>query len=188
LEAGARVVAFEPNPLVLPELQARCGHHKNWTVVATALGSGAAIATLHARESHGQSSLAAEWGGNVIATYNVPVVTLDSAIQCFGSPAFCKIDVEGWELEVMRGLTQPIPLISFEFHLNDPGIRKTIACLEKLTQFGASRANITPAETSTFHFEEWIPLAQFLGWFPGDLEQSLPGFHYGDIFVKSDAA
>lgn len=51
-EAGARVVAFEPNPLVLPELQARCGHRKNWSVVATALGSGAGITTLHARELH----------------------------------------------------------------------------------------------------------------------------------------
>ena len=113
LEAGSRVVAFEPNPVVLPELQARCSHRKNWTVVPTALGSGAAIATLYARESHGQSSLAAEWEGNVIGTYNVPVVTLDSAIQCFGSPAFCKIDVEGWELEVLRGLTQPIPLMAY---------------------------------------------------------------------------
>ena len=194
-EAGARVVAFEPNPLVLPELQARCGHRKNWSVVATALGSGAGITTLHARELHGTSSLAEDWelaggvpAGDVIATYNVPVVTLDSAIQRFGSPAFCKMDVEGWELEVLEGLTQPIPVLSFEFHLTDHDIRKTIACLEKLTKFGASCANITPAETSSFHFKDWIPLEQFLAWFPGDLKESLPGEPYGDIFVRSDAA
>lgn len=186
LQAGARVVAFEPNPLVTPELQARCGYHRDWTFVATAIGSGAAIATLHVRESHGSSGLAVEWPGNVLTTYNVPVVTLDSAIQCFGSPSYCKIDVEGWELEVLEGLTQPISLISFEFHLNDRDIRKTKTCLEKLIRFGPSHANITPAETSMFHLEKWIPLTEFLAWFPGDLNDTLPGYPYGDIFIKSD--
>jgi FkbM family methyltransferase len=188
LDAGARVVAFEPNPQVLPELRARCRHRSNWSVVATALGSGPAIATLRAQESHGQSSLSESWEGKVIATYKVPVVTLDSAIQCFGAPFFCKIDVEGWELEVLMGLTQPIPLLSFEFHLNERDIAKTGGCLRKLAQFGPSRINITPAESSSFHFDDWIPLAQFLAWFPGDLDRTLPGYRYGDIFVRNDAA
>lgn len=187
LQAGACVVAFEPNPLVLPELRARCGHHKNWTIVEAALGRGAAIATLYARELHGQSSLAQDWKGKIIANHHVPVVTLDSAIECFGPPAYCKIDVEGWELEVLRGLTHSIPLVSFEFHLNDPGIRNTISCLERLTQFGPSSVNITPAETAAFHFKEWVPLGQFVEWFPGDLKRSLPGGTYGDIFVRSNA-
>lgn len=183
LKAGARVVSFEPNPLVIPELRARCGHSRGWTFVATALGSGASVATLRARHPHEQSSLSSDWEGDLVGTYNVPVVTLDSAIQCFGTPTFCKIDVEGWELEVFKGLTRPIPLLSFEFHLRD--VPNTIACLEKLAQFGASRVNITPAEASSFHFDTWIPIEEFLKWFPGDLERTLPGNHYGDIFVKS---
>jgi len=186
LDAGARVVAFEPNPLVLPELQARCRSRRNWSIVATALGSGPAIATLRARKSHGQSSLGEGWEGDVVATYKVPVVTLDAAIHCFGAPFFCKIDVEGWELEVLRGLTRPIPLLSFEFHLNESDITKTLACLETLVQFGSSRINITPAETSAFHLKSWIPLEQFLAWFPGDLDRTLPGYRYGDIFIRSD--
>ena len=129
-----------------------------------------------------------DWEGKTIASYHVPVITLDSAIECFGTPTYCKIDVEGWELEVIRGLTRSIPLVSFEFHLDDQDTRKTISCLELLSQFGPSRINITPAEMPAFHLKEWIPLKQFLQWFPGDLEQSLPGHHYGDIFVRSDAA
>jgi FkbM family methyltransferase len=188
LEAGARVVAFEPNPKVLPELRARCAGHPNWTLVETALGSTGAIATLHAHESHGESSLAAEWHGKVVATYKVPVVTLDVAIQAFGSPFFCKIDVEGWELEVLKGLTQAIPLISFEFHLNTAGIRKTIACLESFSVFGPSSVNAIPAETSRFIFADWMPLTEFIAWYPGDLEKSLPGYRYGDIFVRRATA
>jgi FkbM family methyltransferase len=188
LEAGARVVAFEPNPVVLPELRARCSGRADWTVVEAALGSGAAIATLHVHESHGQSSLSAEWQGRVVATHKVPVVTLDAAIQSFGSPFFCKIDVEGWELEVLRGLKQSLPLVSLEFHLSSDGIQKTIDCLQFLSSFGPSHVNVTAAETSVFLFADWIPLAHFADWFPGDLEKKLPGYRYGDIFVRNSAA
>jgi FkbM family methyltransferase len=185
LKAGARVVAFEPNPLVLPELRARCSYQKNWTIVAAALGSGAAISTLYACQAHSGSSLDRDWPGKVIGTYNVPVVTLDAAIQMFGKPFYCKIDVEGWELEVLKGLTQPLPLLSFEFNLSSKHLAKTLACLERLMDFGPSHVNLTPAEDSTFYLQEWVLLEQFIKWFPGDLKRSLPGALYGDIFIKN---
>lgn len=188
LQAGSRVVSFEPNPAVLPELRACCGRRNNFVVVEAAVGSAAAVATLYARETHGVSSLLQEWEEEVSHTHQVPMVTLDSSIQRFGRPYYCKIDVEGWELEVLKGLTQSIPLLSFEFHLIDQEIRKTISCLERLAQFGSGRVNVTPAESAEFHLKEWMPLGEFLKWFPGDLEKSLPGKPYGDIFVKSDAA
>ncbi len=184
LDAGCRVVAFEPNPRVLPELHARCAHRAGWTSVAAALGSGPAIATLHARVFHSQSSLSAEWDGAVAATYDVPVITLNAAIARYGMPAFCKIDVEGWELEVLKGLTQSMPLLSFEFHLDERGIAKTSACLARLAALGPAFVNLTPAESAHFHFTEWMPIDRFLTWFPGDLAQSLPGKRYGDIFVR----
>lgn len=185
LQAGARVISFEPNPLVIPELRACCSHHPNWSLVETALGSGAAITTLYARESSGQSSLAQEWEGKTIAKYHVPVVTLDSAIKCFGTPAFCKIDVEGWELEVLKGLTTIIPQMSFEFHLSESDIKKTVTCLERLAQFGEIQINITPDELTQFYFPDWIPLDQFLKRFPGNLEESMD---YGDIFIRYEIA
>jgi FkbM family methyltransferase len=188
LRGGARVVAFEPNRLVVPELRARCGTHRAWTLVETALGSGPGIATLHAQESHGQSSLATDWeDGKLIASFPVPVVTLDAAIDCFGLADYCKIDVEGWELEVLNGLSQPFNLISFEFRLDEKGARNSRFCLERLARFGPSWVNITPAERSTFLFEEWIPLDEFLNRFPENLIKSLPGNPYGDVFVRSVA-
>jgi len=189
LEAGARVVAFEPNPRVLPELKARCQQGKNWSLVAAAVGSGAANTTFYARELHELSSLSDSWeGSETVATYTVPVVTLDSAIQRFGAPIFCKLDVEGWELEVLLGLSQPVPLLSFEFHLDERGIAKTTACLERLAQFGPAHVNVTADESSRFHFKEWIPLQEFIAWFPGDLSHTLPGYLFGDIFIRNDAA
>lgn len=185
LEAGARVISFEPHPLMLAELRARCGHHERWTLVPTALGSRAAVGTLYAHRAHAESSLDRDWRGQVVATYHVPVVTLDAAIERFGKPFYCKIDVEGWELEVLRGLTTTIPLLSIEFHLADRDVASTLSCLERLSAFGASHVNLSAAESSNLHFPEWMSLEEFRRWFPGDLKRSLPGDLYGDIFVRN---
>lgn len=186
LAAGAAVVAFEPNPLVLPELRARCAHRRTWRLVTSAVGSRAGRGTLHARKFPGLSSMSDQWPGYVLATFDVPVITLDAAIHAYGAPFYCKIDVEGWELEVLRGLTQPIPLVSFEFHLDDRDLAKAAECLERLAQFGPSRVNLTHGEGSTFLLPEWLPLHQFRAWFPGDLARTLTRQPYGDIFVRDN--
>jgi FkbM family methyltransferase len=188
LESGARVVAFEPNPRVLPELVARCGHHPRWSVVSAALGGGAAIATLHLKAAHGQSSLDAGWGGRTLASVNVPVVTLDAAIRAYGVPYYVKVDVEGWEPEVLRGLSEPVPLLSVEFHLSETSIAKTRTCLDRLLELGAYEANVTPAESAALHLPAWAPLKAFAASFPGDLRDTLPGDRYGDIFVRATTA
>jgi len=189
LRAGARVVAFEPNPLLVPELSARFRGEINWTLVLAAVGSGPDILKFYAREIHGLSSLdekgVQEWQGSLNGTYNVPVVTLDSAIRALGIPYYCKIDVEGWELEVLNGLTNAIPMISFEYHLNKKDIQKVKQCLQKLKIFGESHVNVTSAEQCEFVFQNWMALEQFVEWFPGNLQQLIKGGLYGDIFVKN---
>ena len=185
LRAGAgRVVAFEPNPEVLPELVARCSRWPNWTLVRAGLGAAPGLSMLYVRERHGQSGMLQDWGGRIMRTYHVPLLTLDAAVAHFGVPAYCKLDVEGWELEVLRGLGRPLPLVSFEFHLESRDIAKTRGCLELMRSHGEGRVNITPAESAYFHYPEWQPLERFAGWFPGDLERTLPVDIYGDIFVS----
>ncbi len=53
------------------------------------------------------------------AQYPVKVVTLDVLIAQHGTPHYIKIDVEGFELEVIRGLSKRVPFISFELNLPD---------------------------------------------------------------------
>jgi hypothetical protein len=45
----------------------------------------------------------------------VQVTTLNQLIKDYGNPSFCKIDVEGYEYKVLKGLSEPIKTISFEF-------------------------------------------------------------------------
>lgn len=187
LRAGAgRVVAFEPNPLVLAELRTRCQRWRRWEAVEVALGEAASAATLFAREQHGQSSLSDDWPGVTVAEFPVRVETLDMAIERFGRPDYIKVDVEGGELAVLSGLRSAQPhLLSFEFHLDEEGIPRARECLLRLGRLGAYEVNVTPAESSSFHFSHWRPLGDFIQWFPGDLAKTLPGPSYGDIFVRN---
>jgi FkbM family methyltransferase len=47
----------------------------------------------------------------------VETTTLDELILTHGSPFFVKIDVEGYEASVLRGLKRPVPFLSFEVNL-----------------------------------------------------------------------
>jgi FkbM family methyltransferase len=184
LKTGAKVVAFEPSSTAMLELQSRCAKYKNWTVVHAAVGNEPDIAVLSCPSDSAKSTLTSNPTREPERLEHVPVVTLNQAIKKFGLPYYCKIDVEGWEYEVFKGLDQTIALISFEFHLNDNIIAITKKCLERLIKLGDATVNITPAESSRFFFKDWMPIKEFLDWFPGDLAETLPGDTYGDIYVK----
>jgi FkbM family methyltransferase len=48
-------------------------------------------------------------------TVDIQIVTLDELIRLYGLPAFCKVNIEGFSAEVLRGLSQPIPAIAIDF-------------------------------------------------------------------------
>ncbi len=61
----------------------------------------------------------------------VRTVTNDELIERFGRPKFIKIDVEGYELEALRGMHRAVPLLSFEVNLPEFA-EEAAECLELL--------------------------------------------------------
>lgn len=46
----------------------------------------------------------------------VTAITLDDMVRYFGLPSFIKIDVEGFDGEVVSTLSYPVPVLNMEFH------------------------------------------------------------------------
>jgi len=184
LELGHKVIAFEPQPQCAREIKARCSpYRQHLRIEQTALGDASGAATLFVREGSGQSSLRSTWEGKAAGSLQVPVSTLDMAINKFGVPYYCKIDVEGWEPHVLQGLSQPIPLLSFEFHQNDGMMQDAYACLDHLSSLARLQVNVTPREQSQLVLDKWFDVDDFKAAFQAQVKDS-EQFLYGDIYVR----
>jgi FkbM family methyltransferase len=110
LSPGARVIAFEPNPRILPFLSrtlAESGLEVDLRPVAVAAEAGVARFDMD-EEWSGTSGIHLERGlGHAITTVEVPVTTLDRALEGISAGPCClKIDVEGFEQAVLEGARQ----------------------------------------------------------------------------------
>ena len=65
-----------------------------------------------------------------------------------------KIDVEGFEADVLAGLSKPVPALSFEFTT----IQRDVAyrCLEQLQRLGPYGFDIALGESQRLTFENWL--------------------------------
>lgn len=140
LACGARVILVEPNALCLPTLKFHFSKNPNAQIVPQAVGAAAGIVDLHIHGADSTASVYENWDrkvyglGRKTTAITVPVTTLDALINQFGVPNFIKIDVEGFELDVLRGLSHPVPLLSFEYHSDD--IDRLRQCLIETTKLG----------------------------------------------------
>lgn len=166
LDLGARVVAVEPQPQLAALLRHWYGDHAQVALVEQAVGAKPGTGRIYISQRHPTvSSLPRNWIDTVQRTeafasvrwdaeLEVQITTLDELIDQHGRPAFCKIDVEGYELEVLSGLSQPLPALSFETVA--PAANLAIACIQRLEQLGVYEYNWSAGETQKLLSVSWL--------------------------------
>ena len=173
LNLGAKVVAVEPQERCIVELKIRLDSRHGWDLVEAAVAAKPGRTTLHSVAEESQlSTMEPKWIESVVESKRfaamtwsereeVPVTTLDDLIVQWGTPDFCKIDVEGAEPAVLDGLSSALPILSFEY---TPEFKGHIEqCLTRLSTLGDYKFNLALHDTWSFQFPEWQDHASFLG-------------------------
>ena len=191
---GCRVVALEPQPYFARLLRLLFGRHPRVSVLETAVGDHAGVATLSISDrTPTMTTLAAAWraareqdpvfdGVRWNRHVDVEMVTLDALIGRFGLPAFVKIDVEGAEPAVLAGLTCPVPALSFEYL---PGtLDYTRTCVDRLEALGTYRYNWSVGESYELAAADWLDGATLLA----ALHAGPARLRSGDVYARLETA
>lgn len=195
LKKGARVVGFEPQ-LGLAEGAKRKFKNqisnKKMFIENIALSSEVGESDFYKSPAHTLSSMSPSFIEKIKKQrfagfrWNKPVkiktCTLDNQIRKHGVPFYVKIDVEGHEYGVLKGLTRPIEYISIEYTPED--YRESEKCIDYLLELnnGECRFNYVYRENDHYYFDNWIGAAEIKNYLSGVNDYV---WEFGDIYIHS---
>lgn len=187
---GARAVAVEPHPAIARFLRFV---HPRITVVQAACGARRGRVVLHVNAANPTVSSASEaflraadgaagWHDQVwAARLSVPCTTMRALVERFGTPAFVKIDVEGFEDAVLKTLRRPVRALSFEFTTIQRDL--ALACLDRLEALGYRHFNASLGEALAFALPAAVQARAMRAWLAG-----LPAeANSGDVYASLEA-
>lgn len=161
-----RVIAFEPSKKLFDHLQWRF-RDTNVIVLNCALGSEVSEAEMFLVENneaynslkrkHIETTTNSRGIANLetVKREKIKVQVLESFIGEFGVPKYIKIDVEGYEYEVLNGLKTSVPLLSFEANLPE-FCSETIKSMEYLDKLSAGNYVYNFANDNFFLLEKFL--------------------------------
>jgi FkbM family methyltransferase len=174
LRLGARVVAVEPDEASQQTLRQKFLKFrlkkKQLAIVCKAVSEKSSIVTMWIDAPGGaKNTLSQKWAErlredetrfgeklNFGQLKEVETISIEQLIAEHGSPYFIKIDVEGYEISVLRGLQRPVPYLSFEVNL--PEFRQEgLECIRLLGGLAPDgKFNYTADCRNGLSLEKWI--------------------------------
>lgn len=190
---GARVVAIEANPHLAARLKT-IRPFDRVVVESVAVGAKEGVADLYLCGRDYLATLSREWisvaetserfsGVEWGEKRAVPVSTLDLLIRKHGVPQFIKIDVEGFEKEVLEGLTRAPRFLGFEF--NSEFSEAAVACVAQKCFSPDAEFNATLGLSMEFVFDQWVGRDELTRYVRGSEVAKIKT--NGDIFVRENS-
>jgi FkbM family methyltransferase len=194
---GARVVAFEPQPALVSLLRDNFRGTATRIIEAAIGDEDSAARPMFISTQDVLSTLSPEWieamkrSGRFrrVETWehnqqiSVPVRTLDAVIREHGVPRFTKIDVEGYELQVLNGLTVALPALSIEFTSETP--EATTQCIRRLASIADYRFQISLGESMRLELAGWLTADEITSYIDNTLKHQ-KGV-WGDFYARRSA-
>ena len=188
-QLAQKVIAIEPQPNCVRHLKSRFRFNRRVVIQEVALGDKPGEETMWQSNSPGISSMSRRFidtmGSGVFRDekwdkeIKVKTKTLDDLIDTFGLPAFMKIDVEGYELKVLQGLTAAVPLISFEY--SPEMMDEARNCAQRLQQISTDyRYNYCLGENLDFVLNQHVDFDTFIN---DTLTEICEHNTFGDVYA-----
>ena len=161
-----KVLAFEPSPKSFYILKHRF-NNSNVEIFNCALGSVKSTLDFYeVEENLAYSSLSEKHIKTTVTERNVTsfdsikknkviVEKIEDYLRKFGIPIYIKIDVEGYEYEVIQGLVTAVPLISFEANLPEFS-QESINCINHLSNISSDNYIFNFATENSFLVENFM--------------------------------
>lgn len=193
VELGARVVSVEPQATCVAELRKEFGSNAQVTIVPAGLAAEPGSQKMYTSSVSTLSSMSPEFieslkSSGRFAEFSwqegdeVQTTTLDVLVAEHGTPVFCKIDVEGFEEQVLAGLSTPIPMVSLEFV--SERYEATARVIDQLERLGGYEYNLVVGEENTFKLPTWASAEELLA----TLGSMRDAMLFGDIYARQAGA
>lgn len=187
--AQSKVVAVEPQKKLVKKLLKRFKNEIN--IINKGISNQVGKEDFFISDANTLSTFSKDWTEKMKASRfkiyhwkknknQIETTTIDELIKNYGKPCFIKLDVEGYELKALNGLSQSIPIICFEFAI--PEFKENLySCLKRLNELNANYLfNYVVGEKNEFELTNNLNYKLFLEHVSSPLFDKI-GF--GDIYA-----